>query len=153
MAKPCQLAFRVVTHVQPGLLDGAGEVALALQILDDTPVTMRAERVRAGGETPIQKLLHFRHKPSLEMRFGAFVDATVQLGSRRVKRKDAQAARAFVWIGTLVFLVHDGAARLQVDLDCSLHSWPVARVKARRRFWIETPEESMKMFRTVPVAD
>ena len=45
MAKPCQLAFGVVAHIQFGLFDSALEVALTLKILDHAPVTVCAERV------------------------------------------------------------------------------------------------------------
>jgi hypothetical protein len=45
MAKPCQLPFCVVAHIELGLLDGAVEVAESLEILDDAAVTVCAERV------------------------------------------------------------------------------------------------------------
>src|SRR5687767_8261477 len=89
MAKPCQLAFGVVAHVQLGLFDGTRKVALAHQILNNTPVTMGAERIRTGREALVEKVLHFGHKPSLEMRFGAFVDTPVEFGSRRVESQNA----------------------------------------------------------------
>ena len=47
MAKPCQLAFGVMAYIQLGLFHCAGKVALALEILDDPPVTVGTECVRA----------------------------------------------------------------------------------------------------------
>ena len=45
MAKPCQLAFGVVAHVEFGLFDSALEVSAALQILDHPAIAVSSERV------------------------------------------------------------------------------------------------------------
>src|SRR5205814_7603195 len=55
MAKPRQLALGVVSDVEPGLLDGAVQVTLAFQILDDAAVSVSAEGIRPGRHAVTEK--------------------------------------------------------------------------------------------------
>ena len=75
MAKPCQLAFSVMPHVEFGLFDGAFKVTQPLQILDYATVAMGSEGVRGRGKALGQQVFNFVNQAGAEVCFGTFVYA------------------------------------------------------------------------------
>src|SRR6266581_8615886 len=55
VAKPAHLSFRIMPDVKFGLFEGARQVSAALQVLDDAPIAMRAQRVRLCGHAVTQQ--------------------------------------------------------------------------------------------------
>src|SRR5690349_19460766 len=80
------------------------------------------------------------------MGFGAFVDALVELGARRVQGEDAQATRAFVRLRALGLLVHNRLSRLQVDFESPLDARPVARKELPGGAGIDPVQETVQVF-------
>src|SRR5205085_12639237 len=95
--KPCQLSFGIMAHVELRLFERAFERALAAQMFNHAPVSVRAERVRPSRRTGREQTPYLCDQPGLEMCFGAHIDASVEFRARRVEWVDVQARDSGRW--------------------------------------------------------
>src|SRR4030095_2513232 len=144
-SEPGELPFCVVTNIKLGLLNGALNCAMILKILNDAPISMRAQGIRFRRNTTLQQGLNLVHESSPEMLFCALINPFIKRITRRIERNDSKPLRAFVGFRAFFALRKNRRAGLQVHFDCSLYPRPIAGVKLFGSGWIYASEHAVQI--------
>ena len=97
VAKPCQLPFRIMAHVQRGLLNRTFQIAIATEKLNDPPVTMGAKSIGVSRHSARQQAAHFFYQSISEMLRRPLIDAVVQLVPPGIQHHYPQATCERGW--------------------------------------------------------
>src|SRR5437868_14610773 len=115
-----------MTHVEFRLLDCAFQGPLSIQVFDDAPVSMSAQRAGVRRYAFIEKSPHLVNQSIGKVGVCSLVDALVELRAMRIERHDSHSRREVRRRRPQRSLTGNLLAGLQIKFNSALYPGPVA---------------------------